>query len=611
MSYIWLILFFFCSFNFADAKTDKLYSDQEIELIKTKMSSKLESNLSSYLGKIKFSVFLKLESKTVNSKQSDSLNRLNSIYLLENQIIKDELSLPDKSIDKASIKVVVYESLNDAINKEIQEIATSTMDGIKTTVKVSYLESTRSIYDQANIESKDLFSFIKSILSKHLSEVMKLIGVLIFAIVAIFGVVIFARLLKGPLNSIAESIKSFSAKHNQAGKPEEDKQKLHQIADHKELSDKFKENLVIFKNILIEKPLEIANLILKNEKNAAGIKKILPYVYEKKYCDKIKECFTGNHFAVIEKSSFNFESNVDFFSWFEEIIEFLSIETLKTRMNVLSAIPEAQLGVIKKIPRQLLKSYLDENSNPITYQIFMDLLEGEEKEEFLKGLDLDEWKIAIEINDISESEIMREIEAIINFASAPLRNADIVSASEIHSSLIIPSLLSVVHFKKLKLQDDFLDSLALVSEDSIKSIREVFWAPRDILRVPQQVLRDHMRAYDINQKAMIVYAMPVDIGDFLLETSMEGKVREIVKDSMIDKKKDFNDEKAEMVGATFISSLFVAYKSNDFKLTEHAKIVNKYNVALTNIDDELANDLDFDIGDEISEEESDEDIDAA
>ncbi|MDO9181324.1 MAG: hypothetical protein Q7U04_02895 [Bacteriovorax sp.] len=625
-----LILLFFFSINVALAKTakldntklasEKLYTDQEIELLKTKLSSKLESNLTSYLGKIKFSVFLKLNTNTIKPKSNGPIigNELNSIYLLENQIIKEEVSLQDKSIANASVKVVVYEALNDSINKEIEEITTSTLDSIKTSVKVSYLESTRSFFDQATNESKDLISFIKGIANKHVPEVMRLIGVLIFALVAVFGVVIFALLLKGPLYSIAESFKNFTAKGGLSGKTNADKDKDKDgdknkeslIIDHREASDKFKENLVIFKNILLDKPLEIANLVTKNEKNASGIKKLLPYVFEKKYCDEIKANFKETHFSLMENSGFNFVNNIDFFTWFDETIEALSMDVLKIKKNILSGIPDVQLGVIKRIPAPVFRSYLQDNANSASYHIIMDLLEGSDRSEFLKDLDLDEWKIAIDVNDISESEIMEEVEKIINFSSTSLRSNDVVSASEIHSSLIIPSLLSVIYFKKLKVQDDFLDSLSSISEDSIKSIREVFWAPRDILSVPQNVLKESMRKYDVEEKSMIIFSMPIDIGNFLIASAIDGKAKEIVQDNLKNPNSDFNEEKAEVLGAKFISNLLIAYKNGEFKLSEHAKTLSfaakKASIVEENTEDDLDMTDDLDLTDEV-----DEDADAA
>ena len=49
------------------------------------------------------------------------------------------------------------------------------------------------------------------------------------------------------------------------------------------------------------------------------------------------------------------------------------------------------MEIIKKIPSMLLRKYLDENRYSLTYQVVMDLLHGDEKREFLKTLDVEEW----------------------------------------------------------------------------------------------------------------------------------------------------------------------------------------------------------------------------
>lgn len=598
--------------------TKKLYSNEQLEALNADLNAKLNSNLTAYLGEIKFSVFLKLNSKMVKTKANKKVE-MQSIYLLDTPSLTENVSIEENLVENAEIKVVIYESLNDSINKEVEEIAKSTVDPIKSTVKISYLESTRLFYDQAANESKDLFSFIKGVLNRNIPEVLRLIGVLIFAIVAIFGVVIFARLLKGPLNSIADSLKNFSkASVAASNKKEEKDEKEEEVVDHKEISEKFKENIIVFKNIILDRPLDIADLIVADEINASGIKKLLPYLYEKKYSDVIKENFKEIHFAQMGMTKYSFPTNVEFFKWFEETLQALSLKILNKSKNVLLNVSEEKQEALKKIPHTLFKSYLQSTGSSIAYQVVMDVLTGEEKSDFLKELDLEEWKIAFDVKDISEGEINSEIDSIIDYSKSTLRNDDSISASEINSTLVIPSLLGVVAFKKLKVQDDFLDSLAKISKESIQAVRDVYWTPRDVLSVPQAYLKEIMRGYDVAEKTMIIHSMPLDIANFLLSSSIEGKAKEIVVDSLQNKGPDFNEEKAEQLGAKFIKNLLVAYKKGEFKLNEFAKTLETKAPALEIVakssedDLDLGSDEDFDLGsdDLDSDAGSDSDLDS-
>jgi hypothetical protein len=593
----------------------KLYSNEQLEALKVDLNSKLNSNLTSYLGEIKFSVFLKLNSKSVKTKANKKVE-MQSIYLLDTPSLTENVEVEENLVQNAEIKVVIYESLNDSINKEVEEIAKSTVDPISSSVKISYLESTRLFYDQAANESKDLFSFIKGILNRNVPEVLRLIGVLIFAVVAIFGVVIFARLLKGPLNSIADSLKNFSkSSAAAAANKNEEKSKEEEVVDHKEISEKFKENLLVFKSIVLERPLDIADLIVADEINASGVKKLLPYLYEKKYSDAIKENFKDVHFAQMGYTKHTFTSNIEFFKWFEDTIQNLSLKILNKSKNVLLNVSDEKLEELKNVPHTLFKSYLHSTNSSIAYQIVMDVLTGEEKADFLKELDLEEWKIAFDVKDITENEINSEIDNIIEYSKSTLRNDDSISANEINSTLVIPSLLGVVTFKKLKVQDDFLDSLAVISKESIQAVRDVYWTPRDVLSVPQSYLKETMRGYDVSEKAMIIHSMPIDIANFLLSSSIEGKAKEIVIDSLENKGADFNEEKAEQLGAKFIKNLLAAYKKGEFKLNEFAKTLEKAPsleiVKKTSDDDmDLGTDDDFDLGsDDLDETGTDAELD--
>jgi hypothetical protein len=612
--FISAIILISLSINISFGSTKKLYSNEQLEALNTDLNAKLNSNLAAYLGEIKFSVFLKLNSKMVKTKANKKVE-MQSIYLLDTPSLTENVSIEENMVENAEIKVVIYESLNDSINKEVEEIAKSTLDPIVSTVKISYLESTRLFYDKAANESKDLFSFIKGVLNRNIPEVLRLIGVLIFAIVAVFGVVIFARLLKGPLNSIAESLKNFSKASVATANKNDEKDKEEEVVDHKEISEKFKENIIVFKSIILDRPLDIADLILSDEINASGVKKLLPYLYEKKYSDVIKENFKEIHFAQMGMAKNSFNTNVEFFNWFEETIQTLSLKILNKNKNVLLSVSEEKLDELKKVPHTLFKSYLQSTGSSIAYQVVMDVLAGEEKAEFLKELDLEEWKIAFDVKDISESEINTEIDSILDYSKSTLRNDDSISANEINSTLVIPSLLGVVAFKKLKVQDDFLDSLAMISKESIQAVRDVYWTPRDVLSVPQAYLKECMRGYDVSEKTMIIHSMPIDIANFLLSSSIEGKAKEIVIDSLENKGSDFNEEKAEQLGAKFIKNLLVAFKKGEFKLNEFAKTLETKApsleiVAKSSEDDlDLGSDEDFDLGSDDLDSGTDSDLD--
>lgn len=557
------------------AAPGRLYTDEEIDFLKARLLTRLENNLSSYLGEIKYSVFLKLNTKAIEPQEKNT--ELLSLYMLDKQTIKEGVSTQTKFIEEAIVKIIIYEKLEGSVNKEIQDIVESTLEGQKVKVKISFKESTNSLLDKNIKSTKDLpnenESFFTKVYNKHLSEVIKLVGNLILGVSALFGVFIFARFLRTPLNTIAESVKSMSPVNspNSSGDP---KEITTSIVDYKETSEKFKENLGMFKEILLDNPSVVASLILKDEMNAAGIKKLLPYVYEKKYSDVIKEHFNETHFSTMEQSGKVFNDHVDFVLWFERTMEVLSLVVLNKHKNVLSAIPEIQMEIIKKIPSMLLRKYLDENRYSLTYQVVMDLLHGEEKREFLKTLDVEEWKIAFEVSDVSENEIKIEVEKIIQFSKTSMIEDDIVSAVQIQSSLIIPSLLSVISHKKLNTQDAFIESLSVVSDETVHLIKESFWTPRDLQLVPEAILQDQMRLNAADEKCMIIHSMPEDIAEFLINYSMDGKAREIVKSHLKNKNSDFNDEKSEVLGAKFIMDLFKLHKRGAYKLIEKSNVLD-------------------------------------
>jgi hypothetical protein len=566
------------------ATSNKLYTDDEVEIVKNKITSKLESNLASYLGKIKFSIFLKLNTQNEIAKQSTT--QISSLYLIDNQAIKNEESKKNIYITSATVKVVIYESLKTTLNKEIEEIVSATFDNVKVNIKISYLSSTRPLYDstsnslQSNIKTNpdDFFTLIKLNIIKHTAELIRLFGMLMIGVCGVLSLFVFGKILKTPLNNLADSAKAFGTKQSAVSKNNNtnstNKEAKEYVNVPKSAIDKFNENVKLFKNILLDNPKGIAFLAIQSETNAAGIRKLLPHLYEKKYCDLIKDTFTDEHFKLMTTSKKVFDNDTAYYSWLEEIIESLSIDVFNKRKNILSGITEDQLKVIKNITFVQFKKYLDEFGCSTTYQIAMDLFEGEKKDEFLRSLGIDQWKIAFEVKDIDEQEISKEVSKIIHYSLSSKIDDEMVTASKIQTGLIVPSLLAVVSYKKLKMQDDFLDSLSAISSDTVKAIRESFWAPRDLYNVPESILKEKLRSYNIESKVMIIYSMPADVRDYLVAKILEGNAREIIKDNLNNLGNDFNEEKAELLGVQFIDMMFKQYSSGLFKLNITPKTVS-------------------------------------
>ena len=418
---------------------------------------------------------------------------------------------------------------------------------------------------------------------------------LLLAIVGLFGVVILARLLKGPLNLIAESFKDLANKNVESKvEKEDDFKKTPELTEPEmqEISLKFKDNLKILKEIIMQKPSEIGEVINKSDKDAAGVKKVIPYIYEKKYIESLKAALPLEEFKKVNEASYRFDTMTDFFQWFNSTIENLSITSLTVSWAVVEKLPSEMLHDLLKVPSDFLVEYAHERKETEVYQVVIDLLNGGDKEKFTGQLDIDVWKQIVKSNDLESLRIHEIAKDILEKSSASNQSLEIVSAQKVQDSVIIPTLLNILPYKPLKIQDDFLASLGTASSDVVEVLRERFWTPRNLLRVPKDNLVEAMRNYSVEEKVKLLAVMPEDVKNYLFELLPAGKVKVVVEDRL--KSNSDSDIVDEKTAKAFIETIFSDYQKGLFSINK--MILEPKTRAKTSVVDD--DDFDFDLDDE-------------
>lgn len=568
------------------AQQSGTFTRSELVKYKSDLEVKLKHNLKEYLGDIKFSVFTTIDSRKVKAKTNQS-----DLFLLGVQDSTEE----EVRIHRVQAKVMIFESLNKAFDKEVENIVNYTAEPFQVDLKISYIESTRYYSEQLKNHSDDSLSFLQKLLKNNSSEIINLIGLLLLAIVGLFGVVILARLLKGPLNLIAESFKDLANKNVESKvEKEDDFKKTPELTEPEmqEISLKFKDNLKILKEIIMQKPSEIGEVINKSDKDAAGVKKVIPYIYEKKYIESLKAALPLEEFKKVNEASYRFDTMTDFFQWFNSTIESLSITSLTVSWAVVEKLPSEMLHDLLKVPSDFLVEYAHERKETEVYQVVIDLLNGGDKEKFTGQLDIDVWKQIVKSNDLESLRIHEIAKDILEKSSASNQSLEIVSAQKVQDSVIIPTLLNILPYKPLKIQDDFLASLGTASSDVVEVLRERFWTPRNLLRVPKDNLVEAMRNYSVEEKVKLLAVMPEDVKNYLFELLPAGKVKVVVEDRL--KSNSDSDIVDEKTAKAFIETIFSDYQKGLFSINK--MILEPKTSAKTSVVDD--DDFDFDLDDE-------------
>lgn len=562
MSKIIFKILLFLLFNLNLFAGEFKYTYLELENYKINKSKEVEKNLTSYLGKIKFSSFVTIDSrKTIFKKQVESVK---SLYLIDPNR-QNETEEEQYVINSIEVKVIVYENVQSAFNKEINNIANSVFNGHKIKTIILYADSTRSYYELLNNTDgvTDFQGLIKSIITRHISEVMRLFGVLIFSIVAIFGVVIFARLLKGPLNSMSESLKNFSKNKNDSKLNEAKSGDVLNNDQNKyeEINLNFKHNLKIFELLIVDRSESIADVILESSINATGIKKTLPYIYNISLLTKLKEQLTNLHVLKLSESNFEFKNHQDYMIWFNMIVEKLSLAAVIESKNILINIESSKLERLKKIPLSILKRYIEEVQNPIAIQIVLDTITGDQKIRFIQTLNIEDWKLAVNVNDVTYDEVLENVESLLRFGEQSTPVGILATADKLSIDLVIPNLVNILKLKKLKDQDLFLEELGSVSPNIINKVRERFWTPFMIQTVPLVNLKEHLLRYTVEERVNILSVLPVNVSNYIIENAIEGKSKIIVQDLL-----SSGQNKDEALALKFLIELHEAFSKNEFEL---------------------------------------------
>ena len=511
----------------------------------------------------------------------------------------------DQNIDGVEIRVIVYESLDDALNKEIEDIVVNSIHPYKVLVKpkIEYMESTRYFSQQLEKSGDDVLSLYETILKNNSVEIIRLIGTFFLCLVMLFGIVIIANLAKGPLLLIAESFRNFAKDYhrsnNQKVNDQKDKVEEEDPSDRVLLqsSYKFKSNLKIFKDQLIASPEEVNKIILSDEKGMVGIRKLVPYIYEKKYLEILKGVLSKDDLINITDCDFKFESEHEFYNWFNSIIENLTLKFLSKTKTIIDRLPTKKMEEVLKIDEDIIIEYAKENETPLGYHIALDTLKGKQREIFITNLEIEQWKDVISTEDIDNEQILAEVEDLIEFAKNNDSIGDEISSQVIKTNLVLPSLLKILPLKTLKIQDNFVQSLSGVSKNIMFDLRENYWTPRNILEVPVEHLKEILRDCDVDQKFAILKSMPSDVSQFLESVIPEGRVKEIILDRLKDVPDETLESKFDIIGKEFINKLFTDYKNAKFKI--EGDLISINHKATSSDFDSIYND-DFEDLDEIA-----------
>lgn len=557
-----MTILYLLMFTQAFAFEQKMNSES-LEAFKVNKGKLLEKSLANYLGKIKFSSFVNYKTKTIKEKKK--VEGLKSLYLFDQTTTLETEDLFE--ISSIEVKVIVFENIKNVFDKEINNIVESVFDNKKIKISISYTESTRPYYEILNNPENvtDISSFLKSILARHISEVVRLFGVVIFCIVAILGIFIFARLLKGPLNSMAESLKNFSKVKSEPKVAEVDDvatKKIEEV-ERGEIKTSFEHNLKIFEALIHDRADAIAELVLINSINASGIRKTLPYIYNQALLSKLKEHLTNLHMLKLSETIFEFPNNKEYMIWFNSIVERLSLGAVIDSKCILAGVSGEKVDILKKIPTSILKKYIEQDADPVSLQIILDLLSGEQKINFMQALQMEEWKLAIDVKDVTLEIVNAHVDSLITFNQAGAWAGVSASAEKLSHDLVIPNLISILKIKKLKEQDAFLDELSSVSPDVIKKVQLSFWTPKMLLLIPVTNLKDYLLNLTVEDKVTLFVSLPEDVSRYMLDNVLEGKQQLIVKD-LISSEKNSED----IVGQKMLIDLRESYLKNEFELIE-------------------------------------------
>lgn len=598
------------SFNcFSQQAWDRKYTAQEIEQIQKGLNLKLEKNLKSYLNEINFSSFVTVNS-TILPKEA---KKIDPIKEKKPEPIEEELSLflvnhpkdtyVEKDIERPKIdntdyykiknvssKIIVYEALDNALNKDIDAITRESLSPYKLTpIKKSYIESTRYYSEQLKATGEDSETFVKGLVSKNATEILRLIGVLFISIVIIIGIIILARLLKGPLNLIANSFKNLSSKNFNSPPPKSEPGETLSKGEAAHLSSQFRKNLNIFKNIITSAPENIIELITKSEKDSAGIKKVIPYIYDEAIVSKLKDVMGSEQIEKLKKSNFEFEKSTDFFDWFNKTVEELSIKSISSTWTVIEKIPNNLRRELLSLDEQVIVNYANEKKTNLSYLYALDILKGDAKDQFVSDLQTNDWKEIITTNTTTAEEIAQECQFILDYANSSV-TASALSSEKVKDNIILPSLLTILPLRPLKVQDDFIETIKNISPEVSSDVSKRYWTPRSLLRVPTEYLNETFRDFGIDEKTNIISSMPEDVSTYLLSIIPDGKMKDVLLDNLEKSNKE-NEGKQNISGRNFINKVFDDFKKQKFTLGAEVLSFSRENSS-SDVDELDVDDLD-------------------
>lgn len=582
-NYIFLILVSLLSFHIS---AETLYSKTEVMTLEKELIQKIEKNLSSYLQGINFSVFIELNKKEKKVNHSNyGLSLFQSVGASEKMF----------TVQGVKARVYVYEELGQYLDEDIKKIITDSLSSYTNySTEVSYLESTK-IYSQQLEEQRNLaIGFFNRLVKNHLPHLINFAGILVFSAAVVIVVYIFAKLIKIPLMNLVDSIKALAGRDMKSQTTDEDA--LENTLETNKYEKQESEGLIlIFKQLLESSPENFLKEVLSTRESRSGFRRVLPMIYDKSVIDLVRTKISSTDLKKIEEESWTFESDGVFQEWIKSFVERMAVNSINTPWTILDGISNEVLRRLKLIKVKSFLSYLNINKNKISVSIFLTIVEGEEKELFLKSMSINDWRELSMTDVISLKDVEEEVFKILDYVDEGLSGESTLSVDEIQKKILLPSILLVLPNKKLGEQDDFLFSFADSSLEIISEVEKKIFTPNVILRVPLEVLTESFRQFDVETIGKAICSFKANVKEYLVRAIPDGNLVKILTSKI--NNDNYTDDEKERAGKAFLCHLFELHKNKRFSLhTNISKIQLVKNEEDLNVDD-----LDFNFDDINSE----------
>lgn len=582
-NYIFLILVSLLSFHIS---AETLYSKTEVMTLEKELIQKIEKNLSSYLQGINFSVFIELNKKEKKVNHSNyGLSLFQSVGASEKMF----------TVQGVKARVYVYEELGQYLDEDIKKIITDSLSSYTNySTEVSYLESTK-IYSQQLEEQRNLaIGFFNRLVKNHLPHLINFAGILVFSAAVVIVVYIFAKLIKIPLMNLVDSIKALAGRDMKSQTTDEDA--LENTLETNKYEKQESEGLIlIFKQLLESSPENFLKEVLSTRESRSGFRRVLPMIYDKSVIDLVRTKISSTDLKKIEEESWTFESDGVFQEWIKSFVERMAVNSINTPWTILDGISNEVLRRLKLIKVKSFLSYLNINKNKISVSIFLTIVEGEEKELFLKSMSINDWRELSMTDVISLKDVEEEVFKILDYVDEGLSGESTLSVDEIQKKILLPSILLVLPNKKLGEQDDFLFSFADSSLEIISEVEKKIFTPNVILRIPLEVLTESFRQFDVETIGKAICSFKANVKEYLVRAIPDGNLVKILTSKI--NNDNYTDDEKERAGKAFLCHLFELHKNKRFSLhTNISKIQLVKNEEDLNVDD-----LDFNFDDINSE----------